>query len=338
LDTGVTIEVQTASFRTTRGYTIVAALCDELAFWPSEDAADPDYAVLDALRPGMGTIPNAMLLCASSPYAQRGALYDAFRRYHGRDDAPILVWRAETREMNPTFPQATIDAAMERDLSSAMAEYAAQFRQDVEAWASREAIEAAVVPGRYELAPVSSISYVGTLDPSGGSSDSMTMAVSHRDRDGRGILDCIRERKPPFSPDAVVAEFSEAFKRYRVVKIVGDRYGGEFVREPFRSKGLVYDLADRPASDFYRDFLPLLNSNRTELLDVPRMVGQFASLERRTARSGKDSIGHPPGGHDDLANVAASALVLASGGRGPLIISDRVLAWARQPGPHTRRY
>jgi hypothetical protein len=36
------------------------------------------------------------------------------------------------------------------------------------------------------------------------------------------------------------------------------------------------------------------------------------SLERRTSRGGKDSIDHPPGGHDDLANAAAGALVIAA--------------------------
>jgi hypothetical protein len=46
-----TIEVHVASFRGVRGYAIVAALCDELAFWPTDDAADPDYAVIDALPP-----------------------------------------------------------------------------------------------------------------------------------------------------------------------------------------------------------------------------------------------------------------------------------------------
>jgi phage terminase large subunit-like protein len=68
LENDVVIEVGTASFRSVRGYTIVAALCDEIARWPTDDAAEPDYEILNALRPGMVTIPNAMLLCASSPW------------------------------------------------------------------------------------------------------------------------------------------------------------------------------------------------------------------------------------------------------------------------------
>jgi hypothetical protein len=114
----VTIEVHTASMKSVRGYTIVAALCDEIAFWPQEESCAPDFEILDAIRPAMATIPGAMMLCASSPYARRGALWDAYRRYHGRDDAPVLVWRASTRTMNSTVPQAVIDQAMERDPAS----------------------------------------------------------------------------------------------------------------------------------------------------------------------------------------------------------------------------
>jgi hypothetical protein len=50
LDNGVTIEVGTASYRTVRGYSVVAALCDEIAFWPTDDAAEPDYEILAALQ------------------------------------------------------------------------------------------------------------------------------------------------------------------------------------------------------------------------------------------------------------------------------------------------
>jgi hypothetical protein len=126
LEGSVSIEVQTASYRSVRGYAIVAALCDELAFWPTDDAADPDYAVIEALRPGMAQFPNAMLLCASSPYAKRGALHDAYKRHYGKDNDPVLVWKAPTRIMNPTVNQSVIDQALERDRSDAAAEWLAE--------------------------------------------------------------------------------------------------------------------------------------------------------------------------------------------------------------------
>ena len=137
LTNAVSIEIHVASYRSTRGYTLAAVLCDEIAFWRSDDSAEPDYAILDALRPGLGTLPGAMLLCASSPYAQSGALHDAYRRYFAQNEAPALIWRAPTRTMNPTFPQATIDAALERDPASAASEYLAEFRTDVQAFVAR---------------------------------------------------------------------------------------------------------------------------------------------------------------------------------------------------------
>jgi hypothetical protein len=78
----IIIEVHTASFRTTRGYTIVAALCDEIAYWPTdESASEPDVEVIAAVKPAMATVPGALLLCASSPHARRGALWDAHRKH-----------------------------------------------------------------------------------------------------------------------------------------------------------------------------------------------------------------------------------------------------------------
>jgi hypothetical protein len=54
LSNGVSIEIATSSFRTVRGYTILAALLDELAFWSTEDSAEPDYEVLKCASAGYG--------------------------------------------------------------------------------------------------------------------------------------------------------------------------------------------------------------------------------------------------------------------------------------------
>ena len=44
----------------------------EHAVWPTDDSANPNTEVLNAIRPGMATVEGAMLLCISSPYARGG--------------------------------------------------------------------------------------------------------------------------------------------------------------------------------------------------------------------------------------------------------------------------
>lgn len=308
LSNGITIEVGTASFRSLRSITCVAQLCDEIAFWPSdENSAEPDFEVLNALRPAMATIPNAMLLCASSPYARRGALWDAYRRHYGKDGDPVLVWQAATRVMNPSVPQSFIDAEYDRDPSSAAAEFGATFRTDLEAFISREVVEACIAPGVHERAPVPGIKYSAFVDPSGGSADSFTLAIAHKEGDA-AILDAVRERKPPFSPEEVVSEYAALLKSYRITKIIGDRYAGAWPVERFKMHSVTYEAAAKPKSDLYRDLLPILNSRKADLLDHPKLLTQLVGLERRTARGGKDSIDHAPSAHDDVCNAVAGVL------------------------------
>lgn len=310
LNNYVTIEIGTASFRTSRGYTFAAVLADELAFWPTDDSAEPDYAVLDAVRPGMATIPGAVLLCASSPYARRGALWEAYRKHFGTDHPEILVWRAATREMNPTIPQSVIDRATERDPASASAEYGAEFRSDLEAFVSREIVEAAIDPGVHERPPIDGVRYFAFVDPSGGQSDSMTLAIAHVEKRVLA-LDAVRERKAPFSPESAVSDFATVLKSYKISRVEGDRFGGAWPAESFARHKISYHPAGKTRSELYRDVLPELNSKTVALLDEPKIIAQFTTLERRTSRGGKDIIDHPPGAHDDLANAIAGALLMA---------------------------
>jgi hypothetical protein len=240
--------------------------------------------------------------------------------------------------MNPTVPQSIIDEAMEADPASAAAEYGAQFRTDVETYIAREVVDAAVVPDRFELPPLRGTNYIAFVDPSGGTSDSMTLAIAHRGEHDRVILDAVRERRPPFSPDDVVLEFVPLLKSYNIWTVRGDRYAGEWPRERFRARGIAYEIAEQSKSDLYRDLLPILNSGRAELLDVPRLVSQLCGLERRTARGGRDSIDHAPGAHDDVSNSVAGAIVSATNFNAGMIIPDSVLEAVRQHGSYRQRY
>jgi hypothetical protein len=309
----VTIEIVTRSYKAVRGRSVCAALLDECAFWPSdESSSDPDHEVLAAIRPSMATFPDAMIIAASSPYAKRGILWDAHKRYFGKDDPRTLVWRAATRVMNPTVSQSFIDSEFERDPASASSEYGANFRSDIAAFVDLAVLEACTADGVFELPPISGTTYVAFVDPSGGSSDSMTLAIAHREDDGVAVLDCVREVQAPFQPENVVTDFCQTLSSYGIATVTGDRYAGEWPREQFGKRNITYRPSEKVKSDIYRDMLPILNSRRCQLLDIPRLTSQFHGLERRTARGGKDSIDHSPGSHDDIANSVAGAIVLAS--------------------------
>lgn len=103
----ISIEIHTCSFRSVRGYTCVAALLDKLAFWPMEESTCPDTEVIAAIKPSMATVPGAMLICASSPYGRRGALWDNYRQHFGKADSNKLV--ASAHQGNELYHQQRLD-------------------------------------------------------------------------------------------------------------------------------------------------------------------------------------------------------------------------------------
>ena len=151
LSNGTCIEIHTSSFKTVRGYACPCVLLDEIAFLPTDTgAAEPDFEIVNSLRPSMAQFPNSLLLAASSPYARKGALWTSYKKHYGQEGDPVLVWQAATRTMNPCIEQSIIDEALEADPASAAAEWLAQFRSDIESFINREAVEACVADGVFE--------------------------------------------------------------------------------------------------------------------------------------------------------------------------------------------
>jgi hypothetical protein len=312
LNNSVDIQVATNSFRAVRGRPILLAILDEAAFYNSETSASPDTELYAALKPGLATLPGSRIIIISSPYRRAGLLWDRYQKYFGKDDDNTLVIQAAVRQLNPTISEELVAAAFEEDPAAAAAEWGGQFRSDIEAFLSREAIEAVTSVGVIERGHISGQKYYAYTDPSGGSADSMTLAIAHmehRNSEKVVVLDAVRERRPPFSPEGVVDEFCQLLKLYGVTSVRGDRYAGEWPRERFRVHGIQYDLSDKTTSDTYRDFLPIINSKQVDLLDHKRLFTQLVNLERRTSRGGRDTIGHPPGQHDDIATSVAGVVV-----------------------------
>jgi len=308
----VNITIATSDFRSLRGRSVLNAVISEAAFLRDESTSgSPDIELFRAIEPGCATLDGS-ILTISSPYKRSGLLWELYKDHYGRN-SDTLVIKAPTRVMNPLIDPRIIDAALEKDPAAAGAEWLAEFRSDVASFIDPTVVDTAVIPGRHELPRVDGVSYVGFVDPSGGSSDSMTLAIAHAEGD-RAVLDLVREVKPPFSPDNVAREFGDTLYSYGIRTVRGDRYGGMWPRERFAAHGIEYQPATKTKSDYYLAALPLLNAGRLVLLDNDRLKTQLANLERRTARGGRDSVDHPPRQHDDVVNSALACLVNASDG------------------------
>lgn len=227
LTNGVEIIVATNSFRSVRGRSLACVILDECAYYRDESSTSPDTELYNALAPGLTTFPGAILIGISSPYRKSGLLFDKWRDSYGKPDPGILVVQGPSRAFNPTVSERVIDAAIQRDPEAAAAEWLGEFRRDIAAFVDRAIVDAAVIAGRYEIPPIAGQTYYAFVDPSGGSSDAMTLAIAHRSGDGLAVLDCLRERTPPFSPESVVQEFCEVVKSYGLTTVYGDRYAGE---------------------------------------------------------------------------------------------------------------
>jgi len=307
----VCIEIKTANFRGLRGFTLLAALLDELAYFYSENSASPDREIMASLRPALATIPESILVGLSSPYSRSGVLYQQHQAYFGKPGS-TLIWKAPTVVMNPTIDRELIKRAMADDREAALSDWESEWRQDISSFLPVETIQNVVIPGRFEIPYIDGRRFFGHIDPSGGRGDSFCLAVTSRDPNGKIILHAVRERKPPFQPEGVVAEFATTLKAYKITTVESDAYAGTWPVEQFAKQGITVKMCDKNSSELYLELLPIVSQGSVEVLDHKRLISQLAGLTRRTRPGGHDQITHFPGSHDDLAVVLAGAVYQAS--------------------------
>lgn len=310
LSTGIVLASYPCRPQAVRGLRAKVVVCSELAFFRSTDGNPTDVEMLRAVRPMLATTCGKLVVL-SSPYSQSGALYELHRRHFGQDDSTTLVWQATAPQMNPLLPADYLDRMAQDDPEAFRSEVLGEFRAGTSVFLDSDAIAACVREHVKEIAPSNHYEYSAFVDPSGGRRDAFALAIAHAEGE-RAVLDAVRAWQPPFNPTGVIAEAVDLLRQYRVGHVVGDRYAAEFVAEQFRSRSLRYQPSDRDRSALYLELLPLVNAERVVLLDVPEMLRQMRGLERRRGAAGRDRVDHGPGQHDDLANAATGALVLAS--------------------------
>ena len=248
LTNGIRIEILTGDPRSVRGFTLVAAVVDEAAFFglTEESKVRSDGELIRALRPSLATT-GGRLIAISSPYARQGWRWKTYEANFGNDVGRTLVVNCPSRTLNPSLPESVVDAALAEDPAAARSEYLGQFRDDISAFLSRDVILAAVKAGRTGLIHRPGTRYVAFADLSGGRHDDAALAIAHK-AGPVVVVDLLRRWKPPFNPQAVIGEMAALLRGYGLSAVTGDNYSAEFVASGFRQYGVRYAKSDKPKS------------------------------------------------------------------------------------------
>ena len=312
LKNGIILTVHSSSFSTVRGRTLVAAILDEVGFLRDEGSATPDTEVYRAVTPALvRPDETGMLIGISTPYRKVGLLYQKHRDHFGTDGNDVLVVQGATTTFNPALSEETIASKRFVDPTGAVAEWDAEFRNDVGAFLDDAVIDRAIEYSRpLELPPLprGKAFYRAFCDASGGGGrNSYTVCVAHKEGD-KFVVDVVRGTKGGFDPETTTREYAALLKEYRIGAIVGDNYAKEWVQSAWRRTGITYTRSDLRKSDIYLECQPLFTRGLVRLPDHPTLIRELRLLERYTHRGGKDTVDHPKNGKDDFANSVCGAL------------------------------
>lgn len=254
LKNNITISVAAASFRSTRGRSLVAVIADEISFWRTDESSQPDREILRALRPAL-LLTKGPIIGISSPYAKRGVLYERFRDHYAKPSDDVLVIRGDVRTLNPVADDDEIERMRLDDPEAAVSELDGHFRGDLSGFIDEAVLRANVEVGVKHRPFQPAHRYIAGVDVSGGQHDSFVLAISHKEGE-RIVLDFVKEWESPFDTTVVVEEAAALMKAYRTSVAYGDSYGAQWVVSQFKLHDISYKSAEMsrsgPTSSFCR--------------------------------------------------------------------------------------
>lgn len=313
LRNGITIAIKTASWRSTRGFSALACVLEECNFFRYElESAIRDKEIYRAVMPMLSTFKDSLCISISSPASPQGLMYEKFQKSWAKPGR-VLCWRSPTILLNPKFDKDEIEQAYIDDPEAARSEYGAEWRTGVSSLFDPEKIRAVVDEGISVRPYVQDVEYRAFLDMSAGKSDSSCLGIAHYDsEENQVVLDVLLEREPPFRPRDVAQEFSATMENYGITSALADAFGGLWITDAFEEFGIRVEPAKMSKSDYYLNFLPIVNNGSCRLLDQERLINQLINLERRTRGGTTRDAVDVFAGHDDCSNVTSAACVLCT--------------------------
>ena len=315
---GSSLEIATNDEALVRGRSAVAVIGSECCHWQTDEmSSSSDEEVVSAAEKSLSmTIDGGLLLMQSSVHRKAGFMHRQFQKLHGNNQSSSLCWFAPSRTMNPKLPQRVIDEALAEDSTRARAEYLNIWREDSGDFIPLTDLEECTDWDVVEREPQRGTFYYAFCDISTGrGKDSAALCICHVENDSAKslVVDLVRERRPRFVLNDVIAEWAGLLDNYGIPKIWSDGYAFGISADIWSRNGIINTKADSDTSTNYLCALPFLTSRRALLIDVETIRKQFAGLQR-TVRGGYETVEHAKtaSAHDDVAAAVAGCLVHAA--------------------------
>jgi hypothetical protein len=317
------------SARGIRGGAWSCAILDELGHFISSDSGNAaGDIVLEAVQPSLAQFGrDGWLIVISTPRWRQGAFWTMVQRAMSGRFEYVHYQHLTTAEANPGIDPEWLEDRRREDPDVYAREYLAEWISAGAYLDGGEVVRAVRREPRI-LPPVGGVRYEGALDPAY-SLDRFAMAIGHRARDGRVIVDgCWAWHRP--GHDEVMDTVAELAKAYGVRRLRTDQASPVPIREALKQRGVSVEYApwtnESKASAFAR-LKVALNTGALELPDDRELVEELCNLEARPTPAGYTRIAAAGQGHDDRAIVVASlAATLAPPRRGALDYARAELA------------
>jgi hypothetical protein len=310
LDNNVVIGCHACTQDGVRGRTVVAIVCDEIAFWAfDEDAANPADEVLAALRPGMATVRKAKLIKISTPHTKSGVLWDEFQR---RGELNFPVWQVSSFEMNPTVTPQMVESDRRLGEDKYRREYLAQFTDSISGWVPAEVLDPCIARGRHQLPRQHGLNYIAALDPAS-RGHNFALVIVHQVPDGTVVVDLVRtwtgSTKVPLPFEGVFDEIKPIFDSYGISSAVGDQFNCDAIQQYLQKIGITYKIIVfglQTRAQIFTGLKHLMVQGKIELLDDKPLLQQLRNLTEERSDRGAIDI-RPSTGKDDQAVALALA-------------------------------
>lgn len=315
LTNGIEIWVYPCSIGKVRGESLIAFIADEVAHWKVE-GRDVDVDVLDSARPGLD-FEYSKMIKISTPYMMRGEIWQDYKEFYGKANDDVLVFRGDTKLFNPTYSDRKLAKLKKRKPLTYRTEHEAYFRTDLSSMYDPAMIDKSVNHDRpLELPYREGVEYKCFVDVAGGGGkDSYSIGIGHLEND-KAIVDVVRSQAPKFNPDELTSQYSDLVKDYRINKVYGDKFSGDWASNSWAKHDVDYERSEKTKSELYLEAESPFNTERVDIPDKELAVTQLKNLIRKTRSGGKDSVDTDSGAPEDEANVIAGVIWLLTQDKG----------------------